>query len=236
MNLNSKKISAIIKITDFPSRNEIISFFKNFIPKKSPPFEYSIINKSNQILFIIKDHNLAYNFTETFNKKIIENPLYSNTECSLSFKQIQMKRSSSTINTLKTKKSYSNIKSKIFLRNRNNDQLNSNEKSYKNISYISDFEKAHWANIKDKAGIIENDSPYIDSLSKEYIEKKKNEKKWIDKKNFNIFVGKASSVDNHNNNEIKNYVCRTPSLPPVLYQFRRPQKNKWVGNGDFHLY
>ena len=234
MNLNSKKISAIIKITDFPSRNEIISFFKSIIPQKTPPLDYSIINKSNQILFIVKDHNFAYNFTETFNKKIIDNPLYSNTECSLSFKKMQ--RSSSTINNLRTKKNYSNVKSKIFQRNRNNDKLNNYEKSYKNISYISDYEKAHWANIKDKAGIIENDSPYMDSLSKEYIEKKKNEKKWVDKKNFNIFVGKASSVNNHNNNEIKNYVGRTPSLPPVLYQFRRPQKTKWVGNGDFHLY
>jgi hypothetical protein len=234
MNLNSKKISAIIKITDFPSRNEIISFFKSFIPQKTPPLDYSIINKSNQILFIVKDHNFAYNFTETFNKKIIDNPLYSNTECSLSFKKMQ--RSSSTINNIRTKKNYSNVKSKIFQRNRSNDKLNNYEKSYKNISYISDYEKAHWANIKDKAGIIENDSPYMDSLSKEYIEKKKNEKKWVDKKNFNIFVGKASSVNNHNNNEIKNYVGRTPSLPPVLYQFRRPQKTKWVGNGDFHLY
>ena len=234
MNLNSNKISAIIKITDFPSRNEIISFFKSFIPQKTPPLDYSIVNKSNQILFIVKDHNFAYNFTETFNKKIIENPLYSNTECSLSFKKMQ--RSSSTINNIRTKNNYSNVKSKIFLRNRNNDKLNNYEKNYKNISYIGDYEKAHWAHIKDRAGIIENDSPYMDSLSKEYIEKKKNEKKWIDKKNFNIFIGKASSVNNHNNNEIKNYVGRTPSLPPVLYQFRKPEKTKWVGNGDFHLY
>ena len=87
-----------------------------------------------------------------------------------------------------------------------------------------------------KTGIIENDSPYMDKQSKEYIEKKKNEKKWINKKNFNIFIGKASSVDISNSNEIKNYVGRTPSLPPVLYQFRKKKKNKWIGNGDFHLY
>ena len=30
-------------------------------------------------------------------------------------------------------------------------------------------------------------------------------KKWIDKKNFNIFVGKASSLRNSFQNEIKNY-------------------------------
>ena len=59
-------------------------------------------------------------------------------------------------------------------------------------------------------------------MTKEYIEKKIIKKKWIDKKNFNVFVGKASSVNNSNTNVIKNYVGRTPSLPPVLYQFRKP--------------
>ena len=231
MSLKSKKISAIIKITDFPSRNEIITFFKSFLPEKTSSQDYSIINKSNQILFIVKDHSLAYNFTESFNQKIIGNPLYSNTECSISFKKIQ--RSSSTINNIKTNKNYSNIKSRLYERNSKN---NNNASTYKNYSFISDFERIHWANIKEKAGIIENDSPYMDSLSKEYIEKKKNEKKWIDKKNFNVFVGKASSINNSSSNEIKNYVGRTPSLPPILYQFRRPQKNKWVGEGDFHLY
>ena len=76
----------------------------------------------------------------------------------------------------------------------------------------------------------------MDSLTREYLKKKNNEKKWIDKKNFNVFVGKASSLHNYNVNEIKNYVQRTPSLPPILYNFRRPQKNKWVGHCDFHLY
>lgn len=231
MNLKSKNIPVIVKITDFPSRNEIITYFKSFLPQKTSPQDYNIINKSNQILFILKDHNLAYNFTETFNKKIINNPLYSNTTCSLSFKKLQ--RSSSTINGT-GKNKYSYIKSKIY--QRNNSKLNSYVPIHKNSSLISDFERAHWAHIRDKAGIIENDSPYIDNQTKEYIEKKKNEKKWIDKKNFNHFVGKASLINNSNTNEIKNYVRKTPSLPPVLYKFRTPEKEKWVGNEDFHLY
>ncbi len=61
-------------------------------------------------------------------------------------------------------------------------------------------------------------------------------KKWIDKKNFNIFVGKASSLRNSFQNEIKNYVVRTPSLPPIQYQFRKIQKTKWIDTKDFRLY
>ena len=225
MNFKTKQILAIIKIRDFPSRNEIISFFKSFLPQKTSPQDYNIINKSNQILFIMKDHNLAYNFTEKFNKKIIDNPLYSKTECSISFKKVQ--RSSSTLNL-------GGINTKLYAKK--NNKSFSNIFTNKNHPFISDYERAHWAHIKDRAGIIENDSPYIDNQSREYIERKQNEKKWIDKKNFNIFIGKASSVDISHSNEIKNYVGRTPSLPPVLYQFRSPQKSKWVGNGDFHLY
>jgi len=236
MSVNSQKISVIIKITDFPSRTEVIRYFKKLLPEGTSPEEYNIINKANQILFETKNHSIAYNFTEHFNQKIMDNPLYSNTECSLSFKKVQ--RSSSTMNFTRGKQNYSYIQSRLFKKNNSKLHKNivNNIRSYKNFSFISDYERAHWANIKNKAGIIENDSPFMDIQSKEYIEKKKNEKKWVDKKNFNVFVGKASSNNNHNSNEIKNYVMRTPSLPPVLYQFRKPQKNKWVGNGDFHLY
>ncbi len=234
MSLNSKEVSALIKVTDFPSRNEIISYFKSFLSSKTSPNDYKIINKSNQILFEIKDHNLAYQITENLNKKIMDNPLYSNTECSLSFKKLQ--KSSSALNISNIKKNYINFKPKIHSRNLINDNKNNFVPLHKNFSFISDYERKHWAKIRDKAGIIENDSPYMDSLFKEYIEKKKNEKKWINKKNFNVFIGKATSVNNSSYNEIKNYVGRTPSLPPLLYQFRQPQKKKWVGNGDFNLY
>ncbi len=59
---------------------------------------------------------------------------------------------------------------------------------------------------------------------------------WIVKKNFNVFIGKASSIRNSRRNEIKNYVMRTPSLPPSLYNFREINKNKWIGKSNFVLY
>ena len=88
----------------------------------------------------------------------------------------------------------------------------------------------------DKAGFINNDSPYMDELTKDFIERKNNEKLWIVKKKFNNFVSKRSSNEIHAYSDIKNYVMQTPSLPPLLYQFRQRQKNKWVGKADFQLY
>ena len=225
------KLPACIKIIDFPSRNEVINFFKSYISNSNISDNYNIINKSNEITFILYDHDIAYKFTEEFNKKIIENPLYSNTECSLSFKKLTKSSSCPSIN--KKKNSFSS-KRKILL----HPKINTNKKYSinKSASFVGDYERIHWAHIKDRACIIDNDSPYIDNQSKEYREKLNNQRKWVNKSNFNIFVGKASSNYNNMTREIKNYVGMTPSLPPVLYQFRRPQKSKWIANSDFHLY
>ena len=229
--MNDSKLPACIKITSFPSRNEVLNFFKSFISNSNISDNYNIINKSNEITIILYDHDIAYKFTETFNKKITENPLYSNTECSLSFKKLSKSSSCPSIDI----KKYNNpTKSKILLRPKKN--INKKYSVNKSASFVGNYERIHWANIRDRACIIDNDSPYIDSQSKEYREKLINQKKWINKKNFNIFVGKASSNFNNMNREIKNYVGMTPSLPPVLYQFRRPQKKKWIVNSDFHLY
>ena len=172
---------------------------------------------------------MAYDFTEKFNQKILNNPLHSKTECILTFKKnISNQRSSSTIN-IKGTRNYSFIRPKLY-------HIKKTKIINQKHSFISDYERVHWAKIKDKAGIIENDSPYIDSQSKDYIEKKQNQKKWVNKQNFNIFVGNASKRISYDLNEIKNYVCKTPSLPPLLYQFRGPDKKKWIGNRDFYRY
>ena len=229
--MNDLKFPACIKITNFPSRNEVLNFFKSFISNSNISDNYNIINKSNEITIILYNHDIAYKFTETFNKKINENPLYSNTECTLTFKKLAKSSSCPSIN----KKKYNfSAKQKILLRPKKNTY-----KKYsvnKSASFVGDYERIHWAHIRDRACIIDNDSPYIDNQSKEYREKLINQRKWINKKNFNIFIGKASSNLNNMTSEIKNYVGMTPSLPPVLYQFRSPQKNKWIVNSGFHLY
>ena len=225
---NYEKLSPVIKIKNFPSRERVVKDFKSFLLERKSRERYKIVNKSNKILLYVNSPNIAYKFAERYNNKILANPLYSNSQCSLIFNK--PKNNNSLLNSTRL---YSNIKPKLYLPVKS---LTEEKPLIRSASVISDYERRHWANIKDKACIIENDSPYIDNISKEYIEKKNNEKKWVNKQNFNVFVGKASSINNHDKNEIKNYVFRTPSLPPILYQFRKPQKKKWVGKADFHLY
>ena len=225
---NYEKLSPVIKIKNFPSRECVVKDFKSFLLERKSRERYKIVNKSNKILLYVNSPNIAYKFAERYNNKILANPLYSNSQCSLIFNK--PKNNNSLLNSTRL---YSNIKPKLYLPVKS---LTEEKPLIRSASVISDYERRHWANIKDKACIIENDSPYMDNISKEYIEKKNNEKKWVNKQNFNVFVGKASSINNHDKNEIKNYVFRTPSLPPILYQFRKPQKKKWVGKADFHLY
>ena len=223
-----KKILPIIRITNFPSSENVINDFKSFIKERKYKENYKILNKSDQILFYVNNPSIAYKYNERFNNKIVANPLYSNSKCSIIFK-----KSKKNNNLLNNSHNYSYIKPKLYLpvkSQTNNKSLN------KSVSVIGEYERKHWAHIKNKACIIENDSPFMDSLTREYLEKKNNEKKWVVKKNFNVFVGKASSLQSHNSNDIKNYVNRTPSLPPILYQFRRNEKNKWVVKSDFQLY
>ena len=234
MSENIKKLIPIIKIKNFPSRESVLKDFNTFITERKSQENYQIINqnKPNKILLYINNPNAAFNFTKKYNLKILSNPNYSNSECSLTFKKPE------NLNDSFINLSNNNVKKKrkLFLPLKKRKIKEKNNYLNKSVSSISDYERKHWANIRDRACIIDNDSPYVDKLNQEYNNKINDMKKWIDKKNFNIFVGKASSLRNSFQNEIKNYVVRTPSLPPIQYQFRKIQKTKWIDTKDFRLY
>ena len=231
MSENPKKLVPVIKIKNFPSRQRVLNDFKLFLSERKIKEEYKIIklNKPNKILFYVTNPKTAFKFSENYNNKILTNPDYSNSECSLTFKKPEnLSKSSTTVLKDLPRK-------KLFLSQTRKVKSDRNYLS-KSVSSVKDYERKHWANIRERACIINNDSPYIDELDREYNEKMKNMKKWIDKKNFNVFVGKASSIKSSNENEIKNYVMRTPSLPPIKYQFRTTQRQKWIDGKDFRLY
>ena len=223
---NIRKLAPIIRIKNYPSREKVINDFNKFLFERKLKDDYKIVDKNNQLLFYVNNPSIAYKYNERYNNKILANPLYSNSSISLINKDPNQKNPFFT-------KNYSYIKSRLL-----NPNIIPRTKKFlnKSVSVISEYEKKHWAKIKDKACIIENDSPFMDSITKEYIEKKNNEKKWVVKKKFENIVGKASSHRSHNDNDIKNYVIRTPSLPPVLYKFRENEKTKWVAKSDFQLY
>ena len=98
---------------------------------------------------------------------------------------------------------------------------------------INSYSHKHWENIYSKAGVITNDgSPYISEEEKYLKERIKDKIKWINKKGFFNCVGKATSNKSY---VIKNYVSQTPSLPPILHNFRPCDKSKWIIKDDFKV-
>jgi len=188
----NNELSAIIKIVDFPSRNEVIDYFKTYMKEKTIETDYNIKNKSNEILFIIPDHDVAYKFVETFNKEISNNLLYSNCDCSLTFKKIP--RSSSLPKIIHNR--YKIISSSNLKSSNSKKKLHIIKKPLKNYSNINkgSYAQKHWEDIKNMGGSINSIEPYIDKLSRENKERINNKKKWIDKKGFNNSVGKASLI------------------------------------------
>ena len=230
---NITKLIPIIKIKNFPSKDIIIKDFKSYLSEKKSNENYKISfynNPRNKIYLHLSHSNTAYNLTKNYKKKILTNPLYSKTKCSLFFIKPDdiCHLTMDFMKTIRIQK-VSNCEKFRKTHREKNMRLN------KSCSYQNSYEKKHWADIREKAGIIDNSSPYLDRSDKEYIDKIKNMKKWIIKKDFISTVGKASSLVNSTKKEIKNYVMKTPSLPPVLHQFREIDKRKWVGKKNFFV-
>ena len=225
------KFIPVIKINNFPSKDKVIKDFKSYLSdtKSKEHYKISFYNEpKNEIYLHLSSINTASNFTKNFNKKILTNPYYSNTKCSLFFIKPD-KRYNSTLNLMKAFK----IQKINYFENFMKKHKGKNMRLNKSCSYVNSYEKKHWADVREKAGIIDNSSPYLDRYDKENIEKMKNMQKWIIKKDFISSVGKASSLLNYKKKEIKNYVMKTPSLPPVLHQFREIDNRKWIGKKNF---
>jgi hypothetical protein len=75
-------------------------------------------------------------------------------------------------------------------------------------------------------------TPYISEDEKMKIEFHENKKKWVAKKDFSKYVGKATISKP---TFIENYVNKTPSEPPVNYQFREVRKEKWIAPTNFFV-
>ena len=172
---NTKQLPPIIKIRNFPSRDKVVNDFKSFLTERRLKEDFKIVDKTNnQLLFYVNSPSVAYKYNERYNNKILANPLFSNSSISIISKDNNMGGPF-------FRKNYSYVKPRLLNSNKNN-----NNKKFlnKSVSVISEYERKHWADIKEKACIIDNDSPFMDSITKEYLEKKKYKKKWVFKKNF----------------------------------------------------
>lgn len=175
---------------------------------------------------------------KTLNAEKNKNQLYKNLSCSLTFKP-QNKNYPLKLNYNKKKPSVLNKSSsipinrvKLHLNSKLTNKQNNLNSSRDVLKHNLSYQRLHWQSISEKAGVITTDSPYVSEEDHMKKQNKENRKKWICQKNFNLFVGKATTNKSF---MIKNYVSKTPSNPPVLYNFREIHKNKWIDEKGFML-
>ena len=246
-------LQALVTIEDFPSKNDILKILKEYLEKnKNRNTQYKTLIYSNKIIITFFSSEIAFGFLKRINQEIYDNPYYAYTNCNLKFKKkLNLLNKNNSTPSIINKSNY-NYKNKYKLssynksdfKNKSYKNLNNDSKnffsldSYYNLStiksnIINSYSHKHWENIYSKAGVITNDgSPYISEEEKYLKERIKDKIKWINKKGFFNFVGKASSNKSY---VIKNYVVQTPSLPPILHNFRPINKSKWIIKDDFKV-
>ena len=240
---------AIVTIEDYPSKNDVLKILKEFLEKnKNRNTQYKTLLYSNKIIITFYSSELAFGFLKRINQEIYDNPYYAYTNCNLKFKKkINLLNKNHSTPSIINKSNYnknnyklykSDFKNKSFKNNNNISKNFLSLDSYYNMStiksnIINSYSHKHWENIYSKAGVITNDgSPYISEEEKYLKERIKDKIKWINKKGFFNWVGKATSNKSY---VIKNYVSQTPSLPPILHNFRPCDKSKWIIKDDFKV-
>ena len=156
----------------------------------------------------------------------MSNSYYSKLMVALSFEKKGNNSSKYTITSNKTKhpKSVSSVDS--YSR-----KSDISHNSYDDMSYIH----RHMLDISSKAGIMRNDSPYIEEERAFRLREKNNYKKNICKERFNPYFSNATLVKNESR-LIPNYVNMTPSQPVNQFRFRPDNKSKWMSKKGFRLY
>ena len=242
-------LQAIVTIEDYPSKNDVLKILKEFLEKnKNRNTQYKTLLYSNKIIITFYSSELAFGFLKRINQEIYDNPYYAYTNCNLKFKKkINLLNKNHSTPSIINKSNYnknnyklykSDFKNKSFKNNNNISKNFLSLDSYYNMStiksnIINSYSHKHWENIYSKAGVITNDgSPYISEEEKYLKERIKDKIKWINKKGFFNWVGKATSNKSY---VIKNYVSQTPSLPPILHNFRPINKSKWIIKDDFKV-
>ena len=242
-------LQAIVTIEDYPSKNDVLKILKEFLEKnKNRNTQYKTLLYTNKIIITFYSSELAFGFLKRINQEIYNNPYYAYTNCNLKFKKkINLLNKNHSTPSIINKSNYnknnyklykSDFKNKSFKNNNNISKNFLSLDSYYNMStiksnIINSYSHKHWENIYSKAGVITNDgSPYISEEEKYLKERIKDKIKWINKKGFFNWVGKATSNKSY---VIKNYVSQTPSLPPILHNFRPCDKSKWIIKDDFKV-
>ena len=249
-NKNKNEFEAKIKITNFPSKEEIIEKINLFCnenkTKDDETSSYDIEKEnSNMILLNFHQNTELANFINRELKLLqIEKSNFSNLNTNLKMKlknpnnirQKQDKKEDDNKENQKIKKKNINKnKNDIFnIDTKNNPFLNriiskSLNFSKKNINKYTNPEN-------NKLKIYESiflGGPYLNKNDLVHEENRKNKEQWLNKKGFNAYISKNTIIKN--SHMMDNILYQEPAKYNK-FNFRSVEKDKWVGKHDFMAY
>ena len=211
-NYKNLKLISTVKITNYPSKLIVIKLLNNFLTERNLPKDYIILERAIFLEIKFKNSDTAYSFIKRLNYEKLINKNYSSIEVSMNI-------------DIDKKKSFNKIGKSCSVPRLY--KINKTEKS----EYLNRYEKPN--NYRAKHSVLAYKSilastPYIDPYEEQKIRNKENKFKWISKKNFYGYFGKATS---HKNIFYHDYI--NEGLPSIHLSFRPVEKNKWISKQNF---
>jgi len=247
-NKNKNEFEAKIKISNFPSKEEIIEKIDLFCNQNKAKDEetslYDIEKEtSNMILLNFHQNTELANYINRELKLLqIEKSNFSKMNVNLkvkinnpnNIKKKQEKKENEDKENLNIKKKNINKNDIINIDTKNNPCLNkilskSLNFNRKNINKCSNFEN-------NKLKIYESiflGGPYLNKNDLVHEENRKNKEQWLNKKGFNPYISKNTIIKN---SHMIDHISWQEPAQSNKFNFRSVEKTKWVGKRDFMAY
>lgn len=219
----NKSSVSVVSVENFPSRVELYKLIDNILKESGMPLSYRVENKDNSLKFFFSSSESALEVIKKLNEEKMSNKYYNKLMVALSFENKNNNTTKYTLTSITSKSHHpkSTVSYKSY----------SSKDSSEEMSYIH----RHMLDISSKAGIMRNDSPYVEEERAFRLREKNKEKNNISKQRFNPYFSKATVVRN-SSRFISNYVNLTPSIPVNQFKFRSNDKSKWMNKNGFRLY
>lgn len=223
----------VVTVENFPSRVELFKLIDSFLREEGLPLSYKVFNKDNALKFYFPSPETALETVKRLSIEKVSNEYYSGMLVYLSFEN---KADSSKDQIIRTNFGHRKVGRHLSSGN-GQSKMKLSGKDLTNPPNPEEMSFIHrkMLDLSSRAGIINNDSPYIEEDRAFRLREKDNEKKNISKQRFNSCFGKAT-VSKSTNNYISNYVNVTPSVPVNQFKFRPDEKSKWINKKGFKLY
>ena len=245
---NKNEFEAKIKISNFPSKEEIIEKVDLFCNKNKAKDEKTSlydIEKENSNMILLNFHQnteLANYINRELKLLQIEKSNFSNINVNLkikinnpnNIKKKQETKENENKENLNIKKKNINKNDIINIDTKNNPFLNkilskSLNFNRKNINKCSNFEN-------NKLKIYESiflGGPYLNKNDLVQEKKRKKKEQWLNKKGFNPCISKNTIIKNAH--MMEHILYQEPAQENKI-NFRSVEKTKWVGKHDFMAY